>query len=435
MVTIPKHIMRYGAHPEKEFFKSPFDKVYDGVLLNANTVAYATRGITEFLTQNSKKPFCIDPLVHAFGHSPIHISKNKNEDIIEVKAAFKALADYYGDPILPVLGKRGLKPEDFSTQKIIDGFCKRVIDFQKNVISNQVSESEEDKYISVQNQTPCMAIAPYFYMSSTTFDFWIELNKTFIDRSVEIEKDLPVFGYILISKDAFFDDDLRTKLIERYMATKAAGFMLWIGSFSELAATESELKKYKKFVSELSKKGRKIISLYGGYFSIILQKAGLYGVTHGPGYGESREVTPVGGGLPKPKFYFPSLHERLAFREVLFAIRRIAKWTSAEQYYNNVCACECCKKIIGNDIANFSKYGESKAGIRKDGIAFEYQTTQAKILNTTHYLLRKDKEFKYVAEKSIEEIRDDLNSSIKKYQEHFGIEGVGHLNNWSKALL
>ena len=434
MATIPKHIMRYGAHPEKEFFKSPFDKVYDGVLLNANTVAYSTRGITEFLTQNSKKPFCIDPLVHAFGHNPIHISKNKNEDTIEVKAAFKSLARYYGEPILSVLGKRALKPEDFTT-KIIEGFCKRVIDFQKNVISNQVSDSEEDKYISVQNQTPCLVIAPYFYMSATTFDFWIERNKSFIDRSVEIEKDLPVFGHILISKDAFFDDDLRTKLIEKYAATKAPGFMLWIGSFSEHAATESELRKYKRFVSELSKNGRKIISLYGGYFSIILQKAGLYGITHGPGYGESREVTPVGGGLPKPKFYFPSLHERLAFREVLFAIRHIAKWTSAEQYYNNVCTCECCKKIVKNDIANFSKYGESKSGIRKDGIAFEYQTTQAKILNTTHYLLRKDKEFKYVVEKNLEEIRKDLNSSSKQYQDYFGIERVGHLNNWSKALL
>ncbi len=356
-VEIPKHIIRYGAHPEKEFFKSPFDKVYDGVLLNANTVAYSTRGIAEFLTQHLKKPFCIDPLVHAFGHSPIHISKNKNEDTIEVKAAFKVLADYYGDPVLPILGKRGLRPEDFSSQEIIEGFCKRVIDFQKNIISNQVSENEEDKYISVQNQTPCVAIAPYFYMSSTTFNFWIELNKNLIDKSVELEKDLPVFGYILISKDAFFDDELNSKLIEKYGKTKASGIMLWIESFSEHSATEAELKKYKKFVSEMSKDNRKIISLYGGYFSIMLQKYGLYGVTHGPGYGETREVTPVGGGLPKPKFYFPGLHERLSFREVLFAIRRKAKWTTAAQYYENICDCSCCKKIIGQDISNFGRYG------------------------------------------------------------------------------
>ena len=147
MTIIPRHIIRYGAHPEKQFLKPPFDKVYDGVLLNANTVAYATRGIAEFLTQQLKKPFFIDPLVHAFGHSPIHISKNKNEDTIEPKAAFKALANYYGDPILPILGERGLSPEDFSSQEKIEGFCKRVIDFQKNVISNQISENEEDKYI------------------------------------------------------------------------------------------------------------------------------------------------------------------------------------------------------------------------------------------------------------------------------------------------
>jgi hypothetical protein len=117
MTDIPKHIIRYGAHPEKEFFKDPFENVYDGVLLNANTVAYATRGIAEFLTQQLKKPFFIDPLVHAFGHSPIHISKNDSKDAVEVKAAFKALAEYYGEPILPILGERGLKPEDFTIQK------------------------------------------------------------------------------------------------------------------------------------------------------------------------------------------------------------------------------------------------------------------------------------------------------------------------------
>ena len=435
MAEIPRHIIRYGSHPEKEFFREPFDKLYDGVLLNANTVAYSTRGIAEFLTQNLNKPFCIDPLVHAFGHNPIHISKNKSEDNPEVRSAFKKLAEYYGEPVVSVLGERGLDPEDFVDKKIIDGFCKRVIDFQKNSISNQITENEEDKYISRKQQTPCIVMAPYFYMSSTTFNFWIELNRTFIDRSVEIEKELPVFGYILISEDAFFDDEVRQQLTESYKNTKASGIMLWIESFSEHAATEAELKKYKSFVSEMSQNDKKIITLYGGYFSITLQKYGLYGVTHGPGYGESREVTPVGGGLPKPKFYFPSLYERLSFREVMFAIRQIAKFTTAEQYYENVCDCTCCKKIIGKDISNFSKYGESKSGVRKDGIAFEYQTTQARILNTAHYLFRKDKEFKDVERKSIQEIREELEGDVKRYKKYFGIEGVGHLYNWSKALV
>jgi hypothetical protein len=297
-----------------------------------------------------------------------------------------------------------------------------------------VKDNEEDKYISAENQKPCLVIAPYFYMSASTFNSWINVNKEFIDVSEQIEKELPVFGYILISRDAFFDDGLRKLLVKSYGKTKAAGLMVWIESFSEHTATEDELKKYKKFVSELSGDGRKIISLYGGYFSIILQKFGLYGVTHGPGYGESREVTPVGGGLPKPKFYFPGLHERLAFREVLFAIRHMARWTLASQYYENVCECHCCKNIIKEDISNFNKYGDSKSGMRKDGISFEYQTTQAKKLNTAHYLLRKDSEFKYVAKKNIEEIKKDLEDSLKRYKDYFGVEGVGHLDNWRKAL-
>jgi len=210
--------------------------------------------------------------------------------------------------------------------------------------------------------------------------------------------------------------------------------MLWIESFSEHSATGSELVKYRDFVSKMSEAGKKLISLYGGYFSIILQKFGLYGVTHGPGYGEEREVTPVGGGLPKPKFYFPRLHDRLQYREVLFAIRKRARLTTASEYYRDVCDCACCRKVINEDMSNFSKYGESKSGIRRDGISFEYQTTRAKNLNTTHYLYNKDKEFTFVDDKSVSALKKDLDESLEKYLEMFDLEQLGHLQNWSDAL-
>jgi hypothetical protein len=430
--VIPKHIIRYGAHPEKIFFEA--DRLYDGVLLNANTVAYSTRGIAEFLVQHHNKPFCIDPLTHSFGHSPVHIAKSDKDDTIVVRSAFVSLAEHYGEPVSSTIGKRGLTPKDFQKSEIVRGFCERVIDFQKGIIAQQMSEDGADKYIELKDHMPWVVMAPYFYMNSSTFSFWLDLNRKFIDLSLSLETKLPVFGYILISKDAFFDDSLRNQLTDNYLRTEAPGFMLWIESFSEHDATRSELEKYRDFVSKMSVAGKKLISLYGGYFSIILQKFGLYGVTHGPGYGEERDVTPVGGGLPKPKFYFPSLHDRLQYREVLFAIRKRAQLTTTSEYYRDVCDCACCKKVIDDDISNFRKYGESKSGIRRDGISFEYQTTRAKNLNTTHYLLNKDMEFKFVADKSISALKDDLDESLEKYQGMFDLERLGHLKNWSDAL-
>ena len=59
---------------------------------------------------------------------------------------------------------------------------------------------------------------------------------------------------------------------------------------------------------------------YGGYDSIILCNEDLpyrmYGVAQSVGYGETRPVTPVGGGLPVNKYYFPPLHARLSLSEV-----------------------------------------------------------------------------------------------------------------------
>ncbi len=431
-MTIPRHIMRYGAHPEKNFFVDPYDKLYDCALLSANTVAYSTRGIAEFLTQYLKKPFIIDPLTHAFGHNPIHIAKDRDDP--SPKPALKTLAEFYGNTIKSVLGKRGVQPDDFSASRDVEDFCLRVLTFQKSIIINQIKENDEDKYIAYTHQTPCMIIAPYFYMNSVTFDYWFDVNMQFIDQSCLLEDKIPVFGYILISKEAFFDTVLNKKLIEELTIRKCEGFLLWIESFSEREATESELRVYKDFVVELNKKGKKLISLYGGYFSILLQKVGLYGVTHGPGYGEDRDVTPVGGGLPKPKFYFPALHDRLPFREVLFAMQQRAQWTTARQYYDNVCQCECCKETIKDDIANFKKFGESKAGIRRDGISFEYQTTQAKVLTTTHYLLNKDSEFKFVEHNSLQDLRQNLIETRSNYKDKFELDRIGHLNIWQKAL-
>ena len=226
---------------------------------------------------------------------------------------------------------------------------------------------------------------------------------------------------------------MRKGLLKDYSEAKCSGIFLWIASFDEHRASRAELLKYKNFVSDLSSSEKKVISLYGGYFSIILLKYGLHGVAHGPGYGEDRDVIPVGGGLPRAKYYFLGLHDRRLFREVAYIIRAL-NWKNPSDFFENICDCSCCKDTIKADVKNFSKFGSSKSGIRRDGISFEYQTSEAKTLTTIHYLLNKHKEFNFINDNPKARIIEELRDSFDKYKEFFGVGAVGYLENWADAL-
>jgi hypothetical protein len=432
---VPKHIMRFGIHSEKQFFLPPqFRGSYDAIALNGNLVAYSLQGVCSFLSGLLKeKPYFIDPITHAFGHHPQYISQQEKPGELVPKPAMRALAERYGEPATKFLGKRGLLPKDFDGDSARD-FTVRVLDFQKLVIDSGLMQTGDAKYLDITTRTPRFLIAPYFYLGSNSVEMWLERNLGFVELAAECEPDLPIFAEILVAYDAFLDPDVRKLLVSKYGRCDAQGIILWVESFSEHSASVGALKGYRSLVEGLSAAGKEILVMYGGYFSIILRKHGVTAVCHGPGYGEEREVTPVGGGVPRPKFYFPSMHMRLPYREVAFALSGSDIGT-AEGYYKLVCDCDMCHQILGDDLRKFSSYGEAKSGIRKDGIAFEYATTEARKITTAHYIYNKKKEFQFVDASSGPEIIDDLKISYTKCKELFGVSEAAHLEAWVSSIV
>ena len=436
--TIPKHFMRFGYHPDKQFFVSPFRDCYDGIVLNGNLVAYTTKAVSSFVSELiTDKPYIIDPYTHAFGHSPRSIMRRNTEGELVVKASIQKLANICGDPAEKHLGMRSLNPADF-TEELKESFTKNVLDFQHNVITEGLSESGNEKYLSKSERIPILLIAPYFHLSSNLFNIWIDTNIEFIsrakDRAIVEEYETPIFAEILVSRDAFFDQVIRGELLSRYRECEADGFVLWIEGFSEQEESDRLLGQYRDFIKELSEDGREILILYGGYFSIALKKYGASAVCHGPGYGEQRDVTPVGGGIPIPKFYYPRLHKRLAISSVAFAFQ-LEGIDTPPRYFDEVCDCRTCREVIDDDFANFAnRYGESKFSIDRNGRAHEYATTEAKKIAIAHYIYQKEQEFKYVEDSNISQIRDDLAESFELCTEMFGVNEAAHLSAWSSAL-
>lgn len=429
----PNHFMRFGIHSEKQFFLHQFRQSYDAVALNGNLLAYSLKGVCSFISGLlNEKPYFIDPITHAFGHHPQYISRQEENGKLVPKPAIKSLAQEYGEPATTYLGIRGLSPDDFD-KTIAENFTEKVLNFQQNIISLGLEKTEDAKYLDVDAKTPCFLIAPYFYLGSNSVDIWIDLNLKFIDIAVQKGRELPIFAEILIANDAFLDSEIRDFLVSKYAGCPANGIVLWVESFSEHSASKRSLKGYRSFVEKLAESEKKIIIMYGGYYSTILHKYGVTSVCHGPGYGEEREVTPVGGGLPRPKFYYPKMHMRLPYREVAFALSG-SDINSIEKYYKYVCDCPICHEVLGNDFSRFLAYGESKSGVRKDGIAFEYATTAAKKIATAHYILNKQFEFDFVKNEDKMTIAKKIESEYKYMKDLFGINEAAHLKVWYEAL-
>lgn len=435
MNDIPPHFMRYGIHAEKKYFLSDFRDCYDGVALNGNLVAYTLGATSSFLTALiADKPYFIDPITHAFGHHPRAISKITESGTLEIKAAIKSLGGHYGPVITNVLESiRQLRPDDFENEGMKRDFTNSVLTFQKNIIRKGLEESGESKYIEAEAGEPCFLIAPYFYLSEGEPELWLQNNIEFARIAKEQEDNLPIYAELLVAKNTFIDTDEREKILRNYVELPVDGVLLWIEGFSEHDASEKALKRYKAFVDSLKNSNKKILIMYGGYFSTILTQSGDVSVCHGPGYGEEREVTPVGGGLPLPKYYYPKLHTRLPFREVALAIEKMGIRTQ-DAYFEKVCSCQMCRNLLEGDYGKFIEFGESKIGIRRDGVAFEYATGWAKEISTAHYIYKKKEEFEFVSSSTLEDIISDLSESYDECKGTFDKSDSGHLNLWNKAL-
>lgn len=429
----PLNLMRLGIHAEQKYF-SQRKELYDTLVLNGNTVEYFSKGTASLLIGPLKGVnYFIDPVTHTFGHNPSYLMNRKKT---EVKKSISALAESYGLTSLDFLGRRALSPKDFSKIDFMKEFTKRVIEFQKTKLLNAL---EEDlKYIEQPDVTPfepILYVAPYFYFNNFNFSEWLPINIAFFETAKALFPTYRLFSEIVIDRGILDNEDKLAQIGERYSSIDGCdGYLLWVSDFSEHEASKSQLVSFKNFINELSKTGKPIYNLYGGYYSILLYHFGLTGVCHGPGYGENRRVVPVGGGIPRPKFYLNPIHQRLLHTEVQEVINQGA-WASIDEFHHEVCNGDICRIVLDGDLRNFYRFGIFEARQREDGSFYNVPLPETFEIMNFHYLEAKASEFSNVANFSKVELSNQLKEAEVKYQEFLPGSQIRHLDTWAKTLI
>ena len=445
------HLVRFGTAADQKFLLGKFLSSYDQIIINANILAHMPSAITSLLTVKAKnKPYFIDPQTHAFQHDLSFIQSDKTG---RIKKSINKLLQAYGEPLTKAIIEEGrpLTPKDFSQQEVIQGFSERVLGFQKRIISEEANESAAAKYYKFLQKEkgvkildifdPSILIAPYFFLENKGFNEWLEVNKrcAVASSGIALDMGIPLGMQVVVNQEVLMDTKKTEKIVEACKATPCDIILVWIDSFVEQEATQEELGCYVSFMKKLSSI-KPVVNLYGSFFSVALARCNilkdLVGVSHGLGYGESRSVVPVGGGIPVAKFYFPNIHARLLFREALRAMRAVGGSKTMEGFHDKVCDCILCKKLISDDVeSSFGFYGESKTiSFKRNGhqVSTEYPLPETKDKTVEHYMWCKRNEYRY--KKSANGFIEDLESAGKELRKVLNLSQISHCKEWANAF-
>jgi hypothetical protein len=462
----PVHILRYGTVAEKAQMEKAIS-TYDYLIINGNSAAFVSRAIAKFVVEkffnDKKKGFIIDPITYAFQQN-IHLLKNKSrsgESIL--KKSIKKLIEKYQYPAEKIEADVPIQPSDFSeNKKLLEDFCLRVLKFQYSIIDEYINNNDLGKYLQyatgnmnyvLQQFHPKILIAPYFYLNpkDSLFESWLGLNISFLNEALIQAKDhfqgKAVFGQIVINKDVLLNDISINKIISAYTKCPCNGFTIWVDGFDEHEESIEMLSGFMTFLSGF--KGKPIFNMYGSFFSILLTHPSIQlldGVSHGMEYGESREVYPVGGGIPVSKYYYMPLHQRKDFTKAFYLLEHekildtsIPDWGTCDRYYHEICYCEQCRKIMENEMQNFVKFEsdrfyemKSRNGIIRRKMA----SAETKENCLFHYLLCKKIEFLMMRNRGIDEILTSLIEEKEKYINSAMVKQgeLDYLDNWYKAI-
>ncbi len=426
-------MLRFGIARESKYI-SRYWRDIDVLLLTANSVAHTPKAIATFVGEKRIDRFLVDPLTHAFQHDPQFAN---NPDSGLPKSSLAKLAAAYGEPVEGRLGVEPVLPEHFANASIVNGFAERVIAFQQSTIAQKMDDEGIMEYLEFAGigeiARPAAVVAPYFYMSASTIEFWLPLNVALVRASEAVsDPAIPLFAELVIAKDCLADDGAVASLVAAYGDAPCGGILLWVDDFCEAQASAAELLRLRSLLSGLRELGKPVVNLYGGFMSMALcHDVGdrlLAGVCHGLEYGEDRAVIPVGGGVPTAKYYLPDLHERMKFVDVARVLTSLGWLNDAPTFHSNVCNCETClDTIAGDPLANFARFGEMFTKRDKLGRERQYPYPDTRERSLAHYMNRKRTEWTELGSISRQDLVTALRTSASRYRGLIGVEGVAGL--------
>lgn len=432
-------ILRYNTGTDKKAFVELKDQ-FDAVVFNATIVAYSGPSVADLVSMHKRK-YIIDPQTHIFQQdvSAIMTTNGKEGNALHIKKSVDKYLDQLPESLAGILRKQQRPLKASEMMNTIDDLVEKTYKFETEYVGGYTKEKGYDKYLEFANlkPSPRMVIAPYFMLkgsySRNVIGEWLRLNSECLSRTIEINSagmdHYPIAAQLVLDRSVLGLPDLAGEIEKTYSLDGYEYIFVWIDDFDALASSIDDVQDFAELIKALNEIGKKPIMAYGGYESIVLcnaeSPARLYGVAQSVGYGEYRSITPVGSGLPVNKYYFLPLHRRLRFDDAAGILLNHGYFADdktpaehATNYYSKICNCPQCHRVIGENMRNFIKYGDStpyEVHTRNGVVKRNKPVYDAEVSAALHFLYCKAQEWKSVEEQRFVELVHELRENYKEY--------------------
>lgn len=321
-----RHFLAYG-HRDQKLFRGRV-ALYDGLTIPGTIAAYYQQGTGGFVLAQ-RKPYFIDPRTPIF-QAPFPRDR--------LRASHLELAAKHGPLVEAQVRSGPIDPTTLSTAQA-QAIVQAVLTFQQKF--SQDSTQKVAKYLKILKEDvtgvgflePAWFVPPYF-RSEQTRDPVYNVSLAMARFGATVTDPARVHPVVCLTPQALLSPTAGLHVGTDYSAFPQT--LIYISGFEEANANETELAGFWTLVRELASRERPAFMLYGGYFSILAQQAGLRGLSHGLGYGEARNAFSPSSGPPRMRFYIPQLHH-------FFDLADAQAILSLDARRRNLFRCDCAQ--------------------------------------------------------------------------------------------
>jgi hypothetical protein len=311
-----RHLLAYGNSDQASFRNVEVQRAFDVMTVPGTIASYYSEATVAFVL-SSQLDYLIDPRTPLF-----------QGDLDSPRASHFTLAEWHGTTVRSTLAPTGTTSfgASFWTPAVVDEMAKEIISRQRNYVdSAPLVHTKLDRYARLlaeamqeqgepapetESKSPNTILAPYFAVSGTGDPWWSVMQQVWtscaaLSDPANITPVLCVDGRPKTAADGVVT--LEALLPQLPNALSDVCFF-WITNLDERKVPESQLRRLWQVV-EARPKGRRLVNMYGGFFSICLRHAGLKGFGNGLTYSESRDWPALAStGAAPPRYYVRDLH-------------------------------------------------------------------------------------------------------------------------------
>jgi len=358
----PNVFLRYGLARDKDIIREIARRqLTDAIVVPANILAHQA-AVTPYYVRSFGVPYLIDPMSYLFSRTDWCRPEGG------MRPSVAKLARTMGPAVEAICcdAGRALVPRDLGDSAVAE-IANAAVRFQAVDVPETPSRRIAQYFRFLRKDAPTPSgggpaaiTAPYFHLEagSNETSNWLDANMRVVDALRATGT--PSVACVLFFSQEFLegsDPGTWSQIVRSYAACAADTIFLWPDDFRDDFHRTGVGRGLADLVRALAPSGRTLISLYGGYYSLLLYKLGLSGISHGILYTQHRRSDAAGSraGPPPVRYYFPAFHQ---FRTILQASRIL-------QAAGNPVPCDCpvCQRTFAGDgsrIAEFEDLARAK---------------------------------------------------------------------------